>query len=219
MPIYRGTQTPPTFRVGTKTPVRIFQGDKYVWPQFPSTTQTFTVPGEFIYNIPAGCLYIDEILLGGGGGSSGGGFGLSGAGGEGATWKWRTLKRGVDIPWSQTSIVGTIGDGGAGGAGGFSPKNGSPGSPTVGTQVAPGGNGGGSWGAGGQAGGAVQGGNASSGRDVLFNDYSYAGGGATATIGGSSPGNPPGGGARGGANTGGNGAKGAAGTAIYRAYT
>ncbi|AYD87038.1 hypothetical protein SEA_NICOLETERA_8 [Mycobacterium phage NicoleTera] len=225
MAIRFGTVNPVSFRLGTVTPQRIFMGNKLVWPEFTPVTQTFTTVSAFTYTIPANCSFIDVILIGGGGGGAGGGWALAGGGGQGGGWVWTTLVRGVDIPWSLTSITGVVGDGGAGGGGGASPGQGSVGSATsivAGSLSlqAPGGQNGGGWGGNGQNGGAARDGNANGGKDVLLNGITYVGG-AAVTSGSGTAGNPPGSGGRGGNAViflGSAGGKGARGEASFRAY-
>ncbi|AEL17656.1 hypothetical protein CUCO_5 [Mycobacterium phage Cuco] len=220
MPLYVPTTDAPDLYVGSVPVSRMFFGDNYVWPPFEPVTASYTVPGDYVYQIPEDCWCIDEILVGAGGGGRGGGLAVGGAGGQGGVWKWRKLVRGVDIPWSQTTISVKVGAGGSSGSGGLSPNNGGSGGATIGTQTAPGGAGGyDGWST--QAGGAATGGNTSSGRDVTFNGILYVGGGATSvnSIGTGPNGNAPGGGAAGGGVPSRNGGVGASGAAYYRAYT
>lgn len=83
----------------------------------PETTSFFAV-GSFTYYIPTWCRYIDIIALGGGkGGQTGSGsLNQPGSGGLAGQWNGITLQRGVDIPWSEAQLTGTVGAGGAGGA-------------------------------------------------------------------------------------------------------
>lgn len=82
------------------------------------TTTVFNANGTF--TIPWWCTHIDVVLLGGGGGGSSGNAVVgNGRGGLAAPWTNFTLVRGVDIPWSTTTLTVTRGNGGAGGGGGF----------------------------------------------------------------------------------------------------
>lgn len=84
----------------------------------PMGYTTYTATGAYSYTIPDWCNKIDILVLGGGQGGGGGSVG-NGTGGQCGSWVVTTVQRGVDIPWSTTSITGTVGAGGtAGGAGG-----------------------------------------------------------------------------------------------------
>ncbi|AOT25509.1 hypothetical protein SEA_MARGO_5 [Mycobacterium phage Margo] len=118
MAIRLGSVNPNAFRVGTQSPSRIFLGDKQVWPEFTEVRQQITTAGSYTFNIPAGCLFIDVILLGGGGGGQGMGSATAwGQGGWAGSWGIWTLRRGIDIPWSTTQITGVVGAGGTAGPG------------------------------------------------------------------------------------------------------
>ncbi|QXN74430.1 hypothetical protein SEA_FLOAT294_47 [Gordonia phage Float294] len=86
-------------------------------PVEPVTT-AFTTVGAFSYPIPGWCTYLDLIVLGGGrGGQTGSGANSQpGSGGLPGEWAVATLQRGVNIPWSEAQLTGTVGAGGAGGA-------------------------------------------------------------------------------------------------------
>ncbi|MGC4964230.1 hypothetical protein [Gordonia sp. DT101] len=81
----------------------------------PETTQTYTAAGTYTYTIPVWCRYIDVILIGGGasGQTGSGSIATSGAGGSAGSWNAIRLERGVNIPWTITTITITIGAGGA----------------------------------------------------------------------------------------------------------
>ncbi|ASW84760.1 hypothetical protein [Mycobacterium intracellulare] len=109
------------------TPVStISVGDRVVWSTFTPELATFAAAGAYTYNIPAGCRFIDVILLGAGSGGNAGGAGfVSGNGGAAGHWAIITLERGVDIPWSVKQITGVIGAGGTQGIyGGAAPTSG-----------------------------------------------------------------------------------------------
>ncbi|QGH78010.1 hypothetical protein SEA_LONEWOLF_8 [Mycobacterium phage LoneWolf] len=118
MAIRLGGVTPNAFRVGTQTPSRIFLGPNQVWPEFTEVKSQYTA--NFSFAIPAGCVFIDIVLVGCGGGGQGMGNATAwGQGGSAGQWQYITLRRGVDIPWTVTTITGTVGNGGAAGAGGI----------------------------------------------------------------------------------------------------
>lgn len=153
---------------------------------------SYTAPGTFTYAIPVWCTYIELIGVGGGeGGDSGSGAFVAGAGGAAGLWNAITLQRGVDIPWTATTLTVVVGDGGTGGPAGPLNSDGAGGSPVVwsygGTTLltCPGGDNGGS------------GQNGKSPGNYTYNGVLYTGG-AEQTSGSGSPGNPPGGGGRGG---------------------
>lgn len=108
---------------------------------------SYTTATTTTYTIPVWSRYVDIIILGAGGGGGGHAFGsvYGGQGGEAGTWKTLRLERGVDIPWTLTSISVTIGGPGSGGSGN---SNGTAGNATtvtvtgVGTITAAGGPGG-----------------------------------------------------------------------------
>lgn len=79
-------------------------------------TFRFNFPGSFEFKIPMWAERLDIVAVGGGGGGEGGGIILPGSGGSAGSVAYRTVIRGVDIPWDTPNIVGTIGSGGAGGA-------------------------------------------------------------------------------------------------------
>jgi len=80
-------------------------------------TQRFSVPGSYSYKIPTWAERVDIVCVGGGGGGEGGGIAVTGSGGAAADWSYRTLVRGVDIPWDTYYIAGVVGAGGRGGRG------------------------------------------------------------------------------------------------------
>ncbi|QGJ97290.1 hypothetical protein PBI_ISCA_5 [Mycobacterium phage Isca] len=210
MAIRFGSVNPNAFRVGTQTPSRIFLGNDLVWPEFTTVTQQFTTPGAFTYNIPAGCLYLDIIVLGSG--ACGKGMQLIdlwGPGGGGGQWNSVTLRRGVDLPWSTTQITGTVAQG--------RPSNGQ-GASLAGYDTTASITGWGTLtGAGGRPGGEVGGGiEGKSPGNHVRNGITYVGGAAQGNIGGN--GNPPGGGGASHTFTFGNGGKGADGSVWIRAY-
>jgi len=80
-------------------------------------TLRFSYPGSFSYKIPTWAERIDIIAVGGGGGGESGGLLVTGSGGSAAPWAYKTVIRGVDIPYATRYLTGVIGTGGAGGAG------------------------------------------------------------------------------------------------------
>lgn len=80
-------------------------------------TFRFSYPGSFEYKIPDWCERLDLIAVGGGGGGEGGGLVVTGSGGSASTWAYKTVVRGVDIPWSTSYIKGAVGLGGYPGRG------------------------------------------------------------------------------------------------------
>jgi hypothetical protein len=80
-------------------------------------TQRFSFPGSFSFEIPTWAERLDIVAVGGGGGGESGGSLVTGSGGSAATWAYKTVIRGVDIPYATRYVVGTVGAGGAGGAG------------------------------------------------------------------------------------------------------
>lgn len=152
-----------------------------------------TATGAFTYNIPAACKYIDVIVLGGGGGGreGDGGFGATGNGGLAGTYASATYQRGVDLPWTQSTITGSVGAAGPAGAknAGNVTASSRGGTTTAGALSAVGGDGGS--GTNGNAGASP--GNRTQGSMTMT-------GGATAPSGsGRTVGKPPGGGGGGGA--------------------
>lgn len=79
----------------------------------------FDGPRQVVYEIPWWCHAIDVVGLSGAGGGQGAFLRLNppqrGGGGESGNWAGRTLVRGRDIPWEQSTLVLTIGGGGYGG--------------------------------------------------------------------------------------------------------
>jgi hypothetical protein len=84
------------------------------FPSNPPATTEYPLAGNYTYDIPYWCTYIDLILLGGGGGGANaiGGV-IPGAGGQAGFWKTTTAQRGNEIPWTTTTIAITVGSGGA----------------------------------------------------------------------------------------------------------
>ncbi len=188
----------------------------------PATT-SYTTAGAFTYTIPQWCTHIDILALGGGGGGQGGGWVLANQGGLGGLWAWTTIQRGVDIPWSTSSLSGTVGTAGNGSSTSASPSAGGaggttsvtiPGNATLTGSGGSGGNGN-ATGISNQRGGPARGGNTGSeNKDVLLNGVTYTGGAEQTS---SANGNAPGGGGPGG-NAFANGRNGAVGRAIFLAY-
>lgn len=91
------------------------------FPANPPATTEYPLAGNYTYDIPYWCTYIDLILLGGGGGGANalGGV-VPGAGGQAGFWTTTTVKRGPQIPFTTTSIAVTVGPGGTGAANGGS---------------------------------------------------------------------------------------------------
>ena len=206
---------------GTVDVNTVYLGTQQIWPiPFTGALTSFTAVGAYTYNIPDDCRIIDAVVCGGGGSGGGGGayvfYSTNGLGGNAGAWATYRLVRGVDIPWSTTTITGTVGAGGPlyGAAGG-----GYTGSAS--TALATG------WAglsaAGGAGGGGAAGNNGQTRLNLTFDGRTYTGGaggnfpGSAATGAGSQPG---GGGAGGnGWNTGANpGAPGGAGAAYFYAY-
>lgn len=156
---------------------------------------TYGTAGTYSYTVPQWATHIDVIVVGGGGGGvqGNGGNAQNGNGGSSGSWNFRTLERGLDIPWSTTVLSAITGDGGIAGA-----KNNTP-APGAGGQsyVSDGnitilGNGG-------AAGTGTNGNVGGSPGDVTVAGNLYVGG-ATAPSGASrTAGNAPGGGGGGGA--------------------
>ena len=80
-------------------------------------TLRFVYPGSFSYKIPTWAERLDIIAVGGGGGGESGGLLVTGSGGSAAPWAYRTIIRGVDIPYATRYLAGVVGTGGAGGKG------------------------------------------------------------------------------------------------------
>uniref|UniRef100_A0AAU8GUB1 Glycine-rich domain-containing protein n=1 Tax=Mycobacterium phage BabyBack TaxID=3158877 RepID=A0AAU8GUB1_9CAUD len=222
MPVRIGDATPSSLRFGDLTATKAYLGDVLVFPAFSVVSQAFTTVGNWAFNIPLECAFIDVVLLGGGGGGSSGNIAASpGEGGYAGQWQYFTLRRGIDIPWNVLQITGTVGGGGDRGAAGWVPDNGENGGNTtatvagVATWTALGGEGGNPirWTTEGRAG--------RSPGTITLNDIPYVGGAATPSS--ATNGNAPGGGG-GGGNAGaaflpaGAGGLGARGQAWCRAY-
>ena len=80
-------------------------------------TLRFSYPGSFSYKIPTWAERLDIIAVGGGGGGESGGALVTGSGGSASSWAYRTIIRGVDIPYATRYLAGVVGTGGAGGEG------------------------------------------------------------------------------------------------------
>ena len=87
-------------------------------------TQRFSYPGSYEFKIPDWCERLDLVVVGGGGGGEGGGALITGSGGSASTFHYKTVIRGVDIPWSTSYIKGVVGAGGRGGIGYEAPTKG-----------------------------------------------------------------------------------------------
>jgi len=155
------------------------------FPANPPASTEYPLAGNYTYDIPYWCIYIDLILLGGGGGGANaiGGV-IPGAGGQAGFWTTTTVQRGPDIPFTTTSIAITVGPGGAGAV------NGAPTTATA-TGMAP------QTAIGGTQGAGTNGTTGDSPGNQIYNGVTYTGGAAQNTPG--APGNTPGGGG-GGAN-------------------
>jgi hypothetical protein len=185
------------------------------------TTQRFSFPGSFSYQIPEWAERLDVVIVGGGGGGEGGGLVVTGSGGSASTMVSRTLIRGVDIPYSTKFLAGVVGAGGVAGKGvqasfdlsdGWGGNNGLAGgaSTVVGTGLTTVQSAGG-------AGGLAQPQVAGQGvADLIFNGKTYPGCGPENIPG--NPGNHPGGGGAGGWPIFGNGGPGGDGQVWIRAY-
>lgn len=87
------------------------------YTMLPLGYTTYTASGAYTYTIPDWCNKIDVLLVGGGSGGWGGAAG-NGSGGKSGVWATATLQRGKDIPWTTTTITGSVGVGGTAGGGG-----------------------------------------------------------------------------------------------------
>ncbi|ASR77113.1 minor tail protein [Mycobacterium phage MyraDee] len=138
---------PPRIYLGTSPVSRCFLGNELVWlTALVGGTQTFTTVGAFAFDIPNGARYIDYVLLGAGGGGGNGSLFLPGNGGAAGQWLVGTLERGVDLPWSVTQLLGSVGAPGAAGSGGGATNGGNGGATILSSLSAPGGSGGAGWG-------------------------------------------------------------------------
>ena len=155
------------------------------FPANPPATTEYPLAGTYTYDIPYWCTFIDLILLGGGGGGANaiGGV-IPGAGGQAGFFATVTAKRGVDIPFTTTSIGIVVGPGGAAAVNGGSTTATATG---MASQTA----------LGGTQGAGTNGTTGASPGNKIFNGVTYAGGAAQTTPG--AAGNAPGGGG-GGAN-------------------
>lgn len=179
---------------------------------FPPTAalfQNFTTVGAGTYTIPRWCDKIAMIALGGGGGGqASAAFGAVGKGGYNGEYGSMTVERGVDIPYSQTTMAVDVGAGGAAGVWdgtGFG-KNGEASTVVTGAGTLTGPLG---------AGGVGFGDNDGESPGNLNYDGISAVGGATQT--GNAAGNPPGGGGAGSPSLS-SGYAGARGQVWFRAY-
>lgn len=75
-----------------------------------ATTIVYPIPGWSIF------LDLDGVGAGGGGREGDGAIASAGNGGKAGTWGGRTLQRGVDLPWSASTITVTVGAAGPAGA-------------------------------------------------------------------------------------------------------
>lgn len=194
--VFDGSEYIRDARVGLTQAKAVYLGDKKIWPPPKPVLTTFSTAGSYTYTIPEDCDCIDVILLGGGEAGTGITWG-NGSGGKAGSWVTVTLVRGVDIPWSTTSITGVVGAGGTG--------NGGDGTPS--TAVISGGSTYTAAGGSGNMGLTVPGGQGAG--TQVFNGMSYVGGGGQGSLG--NTGNAPGGGGAGGGfgtSVGGNGAVG-----------
>lgn len=155
------------------------------FPANPPQSTEYPLAGNYTFDIPYWCTYIDLILLGGGGGGAAaiGGV-IPGAGGQAGFWTTTTVQRGPEIPFTTTSIAITVGPGGGGAA------NGAPTTATA-TGMAP------QSALGGTQGAGTNGTTGESPGNQVFNGVPYTGGAAQNAPG--AAGNAPGGGG-GGAN-------------------
>jgi hypothetical protein len=103
------------------------------FPAMPPATWSQTAAGNYTYNIPYWCTYLDVILLGaGGGGAYGSSVIVGGNGGQAGSWTALTLYRGVgappvgvvQIPATTESIDIVVGSGGTAGTNTKAPGNG-----------------------------------------------------------------------------------------------
>jgi Concanavalin A-like lectin/glucanases superfamily len=155
------------------------------FPANPPSTTEYPLAGNYTYDIPYWCTYIDLILLGGGGGGANalGGV-IPGAGGQAGFFTTTTAQRGNEIPWTTTTIAITVGSGGA------AAGNGGPTTATatgMASQTA----------IGGTQGAGTNGTTGASPGSVTYQGQTFVGGAAQTTAG--AAGNAPGGGG-GGAN-------------------
>lgn len=85
------------------------------FPAMSPATQTFSSTGSATYNIPYWCRYIDVVFISGGasGQTGNGAVNTAGKGGNSGQWQGVRLERGVDIPWTATTLTINVGAGGA----------------------------------------------------------------------------------------------------------
>ncbi|QST90059.1 hypothetical protein PROPHIGD91-3_56 [Mycobacterium phage prophi91-3] len=95
------------------------------FPVMPPSTTAYAAAGTYTYTIPYWCNKIDVVLVGGGKGGGGGwAGGVTGGGGNAGAWATITLVRGVDIPWTTSTITIIIPAAAAGGTSGNKGANG-----------------------------------------------------------------------------------------------
>ncbi|ASZ74708.1 minor tail protein [Mycobacterium phage Phabba] len=75
----------------------------------------FPAAGSYTVDLDIRHRFVDLVGIGGGSGGNGGdgGAGRAGTGGEAAAWGSLRLTRGVEIPWTATQVLVTVGVGGA----------------------------------------------------------------------------------------------------------
>lgn len=164
-----------------------------VFSPMSSTTTVFSTAGSGTWPIPPWCRYIDIVCIGGGasGQTGNGAIAQAGKGGLAGVWGGTTIERGVDIPWSQSSLSYTVGSGGAQPANSDHAAS-NPGSPTTVFDLGP--NIGQVGGAGGVGTGSGQ--NGQSAATVTYQGITYTGG--TGGTGNGGAGGAPGAGGAGG---------------------
>ncbi|AFN37622.1 hypothetical protein ELTIGER69_5 [Mycobacterium phage ElTiger69] len=130
MPVLVENLTPDAMFYGDYPVIRAYQGDSLVWPIADQLVE-FNNPGEHLFVIPSGAIYLDLVAIGGGCGGAGGGVPLFRNGGKASSWKAIRLKRGVDIPWNVTQLNLTVGSGSSGTSGGAFENTPSPGGASI----------------------------------------------------------------------------------------
>ena len=122
-----GLQKVATVPGGTRT-INFSGNGAFGFPPLTAFTTTYSTAGSQTFTIPRNADYLDIILLGAGGGGGGHTFGSAngGTGGGAGSWATVTLQRGVQIPWSATTLTVLIGAAGTGSSG----ANGSAGGST-----------------------------------------------------------------------------------------
>ncbi|ASR85912.1 hypothetical protein SEA_PEANAM_28 [Mycobacterium phage Peanam] len=172
------------------------------YPATEPLRQEFITPGAFTFAIPYWCEYIDVVLLGGGEAGTNGSFAGNGQGGRAGLWFTITLRRGVDIPWTATTITGVVGAGGA--------SNGANGGATTMAVAGVSGSA-----AGGDGGMGLLTPSGQGAGDMNYNGELYVGGASQTSL--NNPGREPGGGGAGGGFLS-SGGRGGRGQAWIRAY-